>query len=179
MSKRSSATVSCRVWPGPVTCQTAPKTLTRSGQAMTDVRPLPTFDCKTLYLHRRFASIIYKGVGNLYSGASGPSAQPHRRHHPKSLSHPAYPGLLTEGTPSLHTQAQRLEFRRRVWPVDPCHPVSRSLDWPDAQPRRQFRIALGPRHKLPHRQSSARLTSLARIALRSTYRATVRKCSSV
>lgn len=65
----------------------------------------------------------------------------------KSRSQPAYPGLRTEGTPSLHTQAQRLEFRRRAWPVDSCHPVSRSLDGPVAQPRRQFRIALGP---LPH-----------------------------
>ncbi len=62
----------------------------------------------------------------------------------KSRSQPAYPGLRTEGTPSLHTQAQRLEFRRRAWPVDSCHPVSRSLDGPVAQPRRQFRIALGP-----------------------------------
>lgn len=92
------------------------------------------------------------GVGSLFSAASGPSA----RLHPESCGHPEHPGVLTERATPLHPQAQRLQLRHRLWPVDQRHPISSPPHRPVAQPRR---------HRLPHRQPFARLTNFARNTL--------------
>lgn len=84
----------------------------------------------------------HKGVGSLFSRASGPSARPQGRCHSLSPGHASRPRLLSKGSPPLYARSNGQQFSGRLWAVRPCDPTPGTIKRPVAQPRGELRSAL-------------------------------------
>ena len=86
----------------------------------------------------------------------------------ESFDHCGDPLQFAEWLTADHTLPQLPQFPFPFVHIHPTHPVGRSRDGPFADQGLLQGVSVVFRHRLPHRQASARATSPARSALRST-----------